>query len=167
MKSIQFTKKYKITNRGFGVLEVLFAIAFFTIGMMGVAIFMIDILDTSENSYNLNQAVLLAEEGLEAVKSIRDIDFASLSDVNDYGIYFDELNSQWVLSNNEQHKNIQISDSKTFTRTISISGIGDIKQIQSKVTWPKRVGQNGETILTTYLSNWKMVQEEPTPEPEP
>ncbi len=161
-------------ENGFSLLEVILAIAVFTISVIGIGLFMIDIMTTSERAQNLNQGIMLAEEGIEAIKSIRDIDFDTIADADgDYGLLYDEDADVWTLipgsdetplaSNADEENPV----GKVFTRTISISNaVGyitiepsqgeteDIKEIRSTVSWPIRDGTS-DVVLTTLITRWK------------
>ncbi len=138
-------------------MEVLLSIAIFTIGVVGIGLFMIDIMGTAEKAQNLNQAILLADEGLEAVKSIRDESFDDVV-VGTFGAT--TTGGSWSLIEDEPDVNII---GKTFTRTITISlgsvteppesATTSVMQIKSNVTWPMRSG-TGDVSLYTFITNW-------------
>ncbi|MFA5080493.1 MAG: hypothetical protein WC472_02610 [Candidatus Paceibacterota bacterium] len=138
-------KKEKFYNDGFVIVEVLLAIsilAMFFVAFIGVVIYNRQIY---ENASNRQTAVLLAEEGIEAVRNIRDSDFDSLFN----GSY--ELNDnggKWLLDTN-------LSKSGIFTRRLVISSVGfNKKQILSSVSW-NEYGHLKSVSLTSYLTNWK------------
>lgn len=170
-------KNYNSYSAGFSILEVLLAIVFFTTGMIGIGLVMIDVLDTVENANNLNQGLLIAREGIEAVKTIRDSDLEDeVFDEVINGTYGLELNdTEWSLDADPGY-DITMAEfgasSKDFTRTITIAdsnyGVNTapdttVKLITSTVSWPRRNG-NFTTSLQTYVTWW----DRPAPEiPEP
>ncbi|HRY30914.1 MAG TPA: prepilin-type N-terminal cleavage/methylation domain-containing protein [Candidatus Paceibacterota bacterium] len=152
-------EKNKTGDGGFSLLEVILSIAVFTIGIVGIGLFMIDIMTTAERARNLDQGILLAEEGLEAVKLIRDEDFDEIAE-GAYGLLLSE-DDTWTLDPG----NPDVTDlGKNFTRTIIIttseeyteepvSATTSVMVIESQVSWPIR----DATItisLFTFLTNW-------------
>ncbi len=94
------------------------------------------------------RAVFLAEEGLEAVRNIRDAGFAALPN-GTFGLVFAGLN-QWSLS-----PGADVTDG-VFTRQVIISGNGaNRKQVISTISWQETASRQGTVTLTTGLSNWK------------
>jgi len=131
---------------GFSLIEVLLTVAIFS--MFVVAL--IGVLSIGEESSSLGgkriQAVFLAEEGLEAVRNIRDENFANLVD-GPYGLV--KAGNQWNFSALPDVNDI-------FTRTVNISTVdADTKLVISTVDWPQNLQRNGSVVLTTYLTNWK------------
>ena len=91
------------------------------------------------------RAVLIAEEGLEATRNIRDGDFASLTDGN-HGL--DNSSNNWNFNSTSD-----VSD--VFTRQIAISTIdANTKQVVANVTWQQNAQRTGSVALTTRLTNW-------------
>lgn len=103
---------------------------------------------TSQLSSDRQQASFLAEEGLEAVRNIRDEDFANLID-GQYGL--SEVSGQWTL----------VADSDTvdkFTRVVTISTVdSDRKLIKANVQWTDENRGAQALEVSTYLSNWRKV----------
>lgn len=131
---------------GFSLIEVLLTVAIFS--MFVVAL--VGVLSLGEESSSLggkrSQAVFLSEEGLEAVRNIRDENFTNLVD-GSYGLV--KIGNQWDLSPLPDVKDI-------FTRSINISTVdANTKLIISTVDWPQNLQRNGSVVLTTYLTNWK------------
>ncbi len=94
------------------------------------------------------RAILYAEEGLEAVRSIRNEDFARIVD-GTYGIV--KSNGSWAFVVANDQKDI-------FTRRVTVSPINAVtKQITSSVTWARRDGSIASTTLTTYATNLGLV----------
>ncbi|HMP67626.1 MAG TPA: hypothetical protein PKA60_02665 [Candidatus Paceibacterota bacterium] len=156
-------------SRGFGTLEIILAVSVFAVGMIAVGLLMIDVIDTSENSSSLNQAILISAEGIEAVKSIRNHNFESIAN-GTYGLSFDDETGDWSLSNEESDKIISVptgfAGTRNFTREIIIddSSLGNptdtsttVKVIESKVTWNRRIS-TGTTSLFTYITNWSNIE---------
>ncbi len=147
-KKSQSTKKVRlITNhRGFTVIEIIIAssvLALLLTSLVGVFIF---INQTLQFSGSKKEAVFLAEEGLEAVRNIRDEDFPNLVD-GTHGLAISS--NQWAFSGSED-----ITDG--FTRHLEISTIDlNTKEVISVVDWQQR-GILRTVSLITQLTNWAL-----------
>jgi hypothetical protein len=90
----------------------------------------------------------LAEEGLEVLRNLRDESFTNLTD-GPHGIA--TSGSQWVFSGTQDVTDI-------FTRQIEIGTIDSkTKQITSTVTWQQNPQRGGQVVLSTRLTNWKII----------
>ncbi len=132
--------------KGQSLLEILFAIALFTIGVVTIGYVLFESQSSMQNNIEFSQALLLAEEGIDAVRSIRDHSFALLED----GIYMlVQDNSAWEL------REIEPNASK-FERTITVSSVSDgVKQITSLVSWEDLHQIEKDVTLHTYVSGWR------------
>lgn len=162
----QNTNNKKNPQRGVGLTEVLVSIAVFTIGMVAIGLFILDVLRTTEQSQDINQAVLIATEGIEAAKYIRDVDFSSI-DNGDGWRALEISDDTWIFTG-DSTSTIELGSSgaghgKTYYRSIVISdsGLGDddaattsVKLIESRVEWAGRSGTSSLS-LKTYLTNWE------------
>lgn len=94
------------------------------------------------------RALDYAEEGLEAVRNIRDSSFDSLS-VGTYGL--STSTGKWVLTGTS-------STNGEFTRQISIASASTSRKIAtSTVTWSQNARRSGSLSLSTYLNDWAKV----------
>ena len=92
-------------------------------------------------------ANFLAEEGLEATRSIRNNNWADITN-GDHGLIISALGN-WQFSGTSE-----IIDGK-FTRIINVGETDpDRKQITSQVTWQFTEARPQEIRLITYLTNW-------------
>jgi len=140
---------FNIKARGFSVVEVLVASAIFALATTTFVGSLLSAKFSSDYSSRENRAVLLAEEGLEAARNIRDADFANLID-GTYGI--STLGNVFSLSGTSDVSDI-------FTRTLTVSTIGeDQKKIDVIVSWADKISPNRSVSLSTYLTNWRAVQ---------
>ncbi len=88
------------------------------------------------------RASLVAEEGLEAVRTMRDYDFTSLVD-GTYGI--GQALGTWAFSGTSDTEDI-------FTRSVSISTVDvSTKLVTSTVTWPVSASRTGTITETAYM----------------
>jgi len=145
LKKLIFKKKALFTKKGFSVLEVILASSVFLLTATGTVI---SILYTQENTVEIAKKVhafQLAEEGLEALRSIRNENFANLID----GTYGLEINNgRWHLKSGEE-----LIDE--FKREITISTLEpEVKLIKSKISWQGLRAKNFFVELAGYLTNW-------------
>ncbi len=132
-------------NCGFGLLEVIFSIAIFTIIVTGVFGAYFYGQESTMLSGVRHRANLLAEEGLEVVRNMRDNGFANLSE-GPHGLSIN--GGEWNFSGTSDMTNI-------FTRSIEISPLDSKrKQVLSRVSWEEDAWRGGEIVLTTHLTNW-------------
>lgn len=130
-------------------MEVILALATFALlitGMIGAYLYGEQ---TIAFGGNLSRASLLAEEGLEAARNIRDEDFQSLTSGN-YGLSINA--NQWILSGDEDQEGI-------FKRQISINDVdSDRKRVTSIVNWDES-GKTKQVSLETELTYWRKIVE--------
>ncbi|MDI6820869.1 MAG: hypothetical protein QMD65_01685 [Patescibacteria group bacterium] len=144
-----FRKKRGIFKRGFALIEALLATSIFAL----LATAFIGSLIYGEKSTTVagsrSRALFLAEEGLEAVRNIRDEDFNKLTD-GTFGLAITD--NSWKLSGSSDLTEI-------FNRQISISSIDPkIKKVASTVSWQDVNEETPHFIsVTTYLSKWKEI----------
>lgn len=91
------------------------------------------------------KATFLAEEGLEAVRNIKDSDFANLN-AGTYGI--DTAGTEWALNGS--------SDSVgEFSREVVLTQLSpEVYEVESRVTWDQSALRPGVVSLLSRLSNW-------------
>lgn len=135
--------KFKL---GFSSLEILMSIGIFfifTFSVIGTLLYSQN--STVKSTYNIS-ATLLAQEGLEAVKNIRDYDFGSITE-GTYALTIN-ANNNWELTSGTE----AIGE---FTRSITITKIDDTTyEIESNVSWDKGGTNSGNVSLTSILTNW-------------
>lgn len=139
-------KSNKHNQKGFSILEALLAAALLIII---VTVFVGAIVYGQESTAvagGRSRATFLAEEGIEAVRNIRDESFLNLVD-GSYGLGISS--NQWFFSGNSD-------TTDGFVRQINILTISvNKKLLTSTVTWQETPQRAGSVILTTYLTNWK------------
>lgn len=121
--------KYK-KNRGFTLIEVIVATSIITVSMLAL-------LQTSERGLTLSnsalrksQASFLLQEGVEAVKSIRDnswVDIESLDLDTPYYLFYNTTTKNWILDNTTTTNLLghipTYPIDEIFTRTVTISSV--------------------------------------------
>jgi len=150
-----------INKFGFSLIEIIIAIAIFSIIIAGGLTGFIPVLNQNRQSNEIIQTNRLAEEGLEAVRSIRNRDFSLLSAGNK-GI--------GVSSNLWSFSGTSDATGK-FTRQISLITANrdaggtlvnsggttdpDTWLVKSLITWNYSVGETKQFSLETILTNWR------------
>lgn len=134
------------SRAGFNLVEVLLAVTLF--GMIATAIIGAIIYSTQSAvlAGQRGRAALLMEEGLEAMRSIRDRDYTGLAD-GTYGLAI--VGGQWVLVANPDTTN-------GFTRTIVVTTQSETsKQIIVTVNWQQSAQRNGSIGQAEVLTDWR------------
>lgn len=141
-------------NMGFSLLELVLAIAIFSLGSFAIASMLIDSnISTRFNSERI-QALFYAKEGIEAVRVVRDTSTSTFFALapGDYYLYND--GGAWFLNGESD-----ILDSK-YTRTVNIINTPDTpadtsKTVTINITWALTPARPVSTSLTTILTDWK------------
>lgn len=134
-----------INQKGFSLVEILLSAAVFVL----VVTAYVGILIYSEETASLNgkryQAVNLAEEGLEALRNIRDENFNNLT-AGTSGL---AQSTNWSLSGSSDTVGI-------FTRAETIvAPSSQRKSVTSNVTWTQNAQRTGSVSLETRFTNWR------------
>ncbi|NMB48110.1 hypothetical protein GYA13_01530, partial [Candidatus Kuenenbacteria bacterium] len=132
---------------GFSVAEAVIATAFFAIVATSLISAVVYFNRLSVASGARTRAVFLAEEGLEAVRNLRDNNFSNLTDAT-HGLA--KTGDQWAFSG--------ASDTiDGFTRQLNIASLdSDTKKIISQVAWRER-GVDYSVSLIGHLTNWQKI----------
>lgn len=133
-------------TKGFSLIEVLlssFLFALLVTAFVGAYIYG---QDSTSTAGRRARAAYIAQEGLEAVRSIRDSAFSNLVD-GTYGLVISS--NQWILSGSSDITDI-------FTRQVTISTVdANRKQVSCNVNWRQNPQRMGNISLVTYLTNWQ------------
>ncbi len=98
------------------------------------------------------RATMLAEEGLEVARNIRDSGYSNLIN-GTHGLAI--VGNEWVFSGTSDTTGI-------FTRELSVSQIdADRKEVSSIVTWQQNPQRTGNVTAITRLTNWQSVAGQP------
>lgn len=134
------------TKNGFSLVEAMLAVSVFGLLVTVLSGVLIYGQRSSRSGSDRQKATFLAEEGLEAVRNIRDEDFANLVD-GQYGLAVSS--GHWVLSGTSDVV-------RNYTRVINISTVDENrKKITAQVAWEEDSGETRQAELSTYLSNWQ------------
>jgi prepilin-type N-terminal cleavage/methylation domain-containing protein len=140
-------KYYKNKKEGFSLLELILAIAIFSIGSVALATLLIDANLSTRLGGERTEALFYAKEGVEAVRSIRDNSWSDLTD-GTYGL--SNIDGAWALAadpdliDNKYTRSVEINETATSTKSINIS-----------VVWNVNPGRTASTSLLTILTDWK------------
>jgi len=149
-KQLQLTQRERLNNSaGFSLVEVLLSIVIFA---MLVGTFISSLIYSQESERlagDRARATFLAQEGMEAIRNIRDENFSNLTN-GDHGLAVS--GNVWTFSGTSDTTDI-------FTRAINISDIDvNTKLITSNVTWKQNEQRDGLVTLTSRLTNWQKIR---------
>ncbi|MEK7535474.1 MAG: prepilin-type N-terminal cleavage/methylation domain-containing protein [Patescibacteria group bacterium] len=156
----------KLRQKGFGLLEVLVGLTILSVSFFALLVVSRGMLAVSrETAYNL-QADYLLEEGVEALRSIRDQNWATyitpLSGTN-YLVFEASPITRWTTTSTPEiidsffNRGFVISDVYRDSSSDDIADSGtfdpDTKKFVVSVDWQ---GRNGTTTrsVSTYLTNY-------------
>jgi len=151
------------SNKGFGLIEIVIASSIISMAVVSLSYVLVLSNRLSSRASDEIRANFIAEEGIEAIRFLRDkswtTDLSVLVPNTDYFVILDTSTGQWSISTTEPGL---LGD--LFRRTIRVDSVyrdpsfdivasgGTIDpetlRITSLVTW-----QYGTTSLETYLSN--------------
>lgn len=156
MKSRTFNK-----NKGIALLEIVIVTAVIAVGFMSIIAFLVFSRGVTFQIARNTEATSLAEEAIEAVRTIRDEKWSSVPTA---GTYYPEISgTKWILSGSDPGP-----INNLYTRTVviedvlrdgndDISGSGsldsDTKRVIATVSWSE-ANQSKQVVLTTYITNF-------------
>lgn len=156
--------KFLHKNKGFSIIEVVVASAIVLLIGTGFTGALSQTIALSENALHIGQATSLLEEGAEAVKSIRDDSWTTISGLTvgtTYYLSFNDTTKKWALSTTAN------TIDSMYTRTVVVSAVNrdsndDIastgtldastKKVTINVIFNGRTGQVTKT-LSLYISD--------------
>ncbi|HZS43285.1 MAG TPA: type II secretion system protein [Candidatus Paceibacterota bacterium] len=167
-KGINYNSKVSTSVReksGFSLIEVVVAASIITISVLSImAVYGTFIKNNFDNTASI-QAAYLAEEGIEAAKSMRDFGWASniatLTNGTTYRFYYNTSLNKWQATTTVSR--IDNVFDRTFTvgtayrdgsDNLATSGTADsnTKLVTVNVAWNKR-GATSTKTLQTYITN--------------
>ena len=140
----------KNCNKGQSLIELLIAMAVFVLVVSAITFLILDSYIAHRAGREVTLATFLAEEGLEATRSIRDNDWDDLIDGN-HGIATSI--DGWIFQGTEEDISNQLGEG--IRKVIVESLDADRKKVQSQITWEFTRARPQEIILVTYLTNWQ------------
>ncbi len=157
-------KKYKY-KKGMSLVEILVAVFIFSI-ILGVLITINNFyLSNSSKNIKLVKATYLAEEGMEAVRIIRDTNWSKISSLTSgapYFIDFDIASSTWVSTTTENSIDsytrwfvlTDVMRDNTTKRIVESGGTVDpyTKLVNVYISWQDK-GNTVVKSMSSYISN--------------
>jgi prepilin-type N-terminal cleavage/methylation domain-containing protein len=135
-------------NRGFSLLELILAVAIFSLGSVAMVTMLVDANLSTRLSAERTEALFYAAEGLNATRSIRDNAWSDLS-AGPHGL--DDSGASPVFSGGSDSPD---GDDK-YTRVITITDIdASTKNISANITWNLTSARIASVTLETVLTNW-------------
>lgn len=148
-------------QQGSMILEILLALGFFGLLAVTIIYLVLDGYTTSRQGSEQSQASVIASEGIEAARAIRDRDWNLISNYTQTGLQINPSN-YWEFKGESTIDTID-----KFTRQLKISSVyrntnGDVaasgtqdaetKKIEVTVNWSFNPGSNQSFVLTEYLT---------------
>ncbi len=141
-------KEWSTIDRGFLLVEILLASSIFMLFMTAFSGAFYYGLQSSTLAGDRARAIMYAEEGQEAVRSIKNVNFANLT-VGTYGLVYGS--SSWSLVGSSDTSGI-------FTREVIISTVdANRKNVAVTVTWQQTPSRTGSVTTNSRLTNWKTI----------
>ncbi|MCX6716845.1 MAG: prepilin-type N-terminal cleavage/methylation domain-containing protein [Candidatus Taylorbacteria bacterium] len=141
-------KELSHINKGFSLVEIIVSISVFLLFVTVLSGIVVSTGKQIKNSGNDGRAAVLADEALEAVRNIRDINYASLSD-GTFGLA--TSSNKWILNGPSDTTGI-------FNRKVTVSTVSATqKQISAAVTWTDQLSATNTVSFSTYLTNWSLI----------
>ena len=146
---LQLMRKEGLNIRqGFLLIEIILTSALFVLFVTAFSGVFYYGLQSSTLSGDRLRAVMIAEEGQEAVKSIKNNNFSNLVD-GTYGLVYSS--SSWNFAGAQDVSGI-------FTRRVTIANAGvSRKNITVTVTWQQAPDRVGSVSTSARLTNWKTI----------
>jgi prepilin-type N-terminal cleavage/methylation domain-containing protein len=134
-----------LTSSGFSLVEVLLSVSIFALLVAALTGAYLYGEEATMLAGNRARAIMLAEEGVEAVRNFRDPAFSNLSN-GTYGL---------TTTSNQYNLSGASDTDGFFTRAINIATVDDKrKDITSTVTWQQNTQRTGVVSIVTRLTNW-------------
>lgn len=145
--------KAKYSNSsGFTLIEVLLASSLLIIVLSGIAGAIFYGTESSMISVKRTQATHIAEQGLEAVRNIKDSNYQAFSALADGNYGLQQSGGQWQLVPNSP--DVQ----NNYTRTVTLSTVNPTtKEVNINVNWQQNLQRTGVFNLVGRLTNWRDV----------
>lgn len=149
-----------MNNKGLTIIEIILAITIFSIFSISIFYLSLDNITKENRSILGNEALLYAQEGIEATKYLRDKNFLLLQN-GDHGLEI--ANNSWTFIPAPEEidgfyqRTVTIEDVfRDENGNIAQTGAldPDTKKVTSEVSWLEKEIIPKSVVLTTYLSNW-------------
>lgn len=138
----------KNKEKGFLAVEMLLATGILSILVMAIVGVVLFGEEGTVLAGARNRATLLADEGLEAVRNMRDSSFSNMAN-GPHGLTVSD--NQWAFSGTSDTTDI-------FTRQIVIADStvsASFKLVTATITWQQNLQRAGSVSLVTEMTNWR------------
>lgn len=165
-------------NTGFSIMELVVSTAIIAIGLLGVSSLVIQNLQVKNINKNQLIASMLAQEGLELVRNVRDdnwlsqslpswdkdiadhtndfaIDYRGRASINGNADTISDADAKLYIDGAGLYTHVGTGNTATaFSRIINIVGDGDKIEVGALVAWNDR-GRNFNYTASTTLYDWR------------
>ena len=143
-------------NGGFSLLEIIIALGIFVMGASTLTVLVFAGHFGTQQGGDIILAESLAQEALEATRTIRDEDWSNILD----GVHgLSTSGGAWAFSGTSE-----LIDSK-FTRSVTISHIATgTKAVLAQVEWQNQSGQTKAIRYNSRITDWRTVDDNGTTE---
>lgn len=142
-----------INKKGYSVIEVLLAGSILALAVAGIVGALLIAQRNNQSTVAQNQALEMAKEGIEALRSIRDRNYKDLVNVNEGALSFDS--GKWTIKQSPSDGDDQLSN-PLRTRRVKIEGDTGLDAKKVTVTVNYQINPEGDTLkveLSETLSN--------------
>jgi len=155
----------KSTKKGFGLIEIVIVTAVIGIAFVGLVAFLINSAGTTFRVTRNTEASALAEEGIEAARSLRDESWTSrVATLTAGATYYPVISaSKWTLTttnpglvNNLYTRTVVVENvNRDANDNIAVAGTADpnTKKVTVVVSWNENQDVQDVTIVT-YITNF-------------
>lgn len=162
-------------NLGISILEVVVVMMIIALGLVGVLSLVIQNVEAQYINKNVLMASGLAQEGLELVRNVRDlnwlmpgdwkqnivgdgayiIDYGGLTSINMDVNSLDDAAARLYVNSNGFYTHTSSGNTATnFYRLITVSDQGNYLDVKCAIRW-KDGARNHDYTAETYLYNWR------------
>jgi len=154
MKQFKLCRNKILRKNGQGLIEVLVSLALLIVGILGSLTLATITIRAGAESRERVQAALLAQEGIEIIKNIRDTNWIKKSQGQNVN-WNDNLVSTTNFQNVGSLNGNCGSNFEKFTRNTTIEDISDEKKkVTCTVSWTDASGKHTVKAID-YITNWQ------------
>lgn len=150
-KKFDFTIRYTLTAirsaGGFSLIEIMLGVGVFALLVTGIVGALVFSQHAKLVASQREQALRIAEEGIEAARNIRDESYSAVA-TGDNGLSTTSV--RWNFSGTTD-----VIDA-LYTRIVTVAQVDNMrKNIIAEVTWPITDSRQGSVSLRSRLTNWR------------
>ncbi|WP_394176740.1 type IV pilus modification PilV family protein [Thalassotalea litorea] len=125
---------------GFSLIEVLIAVAILSVGLLGVAVFQGELINSSTENKARAEALALAQARMEEMRNYTD----TVKNIS-------EFDSLYLVSTGFTNTTTHNGANAVFSRQEAISQSNETKEVAIKVSWSSGNGETEEVIIQSEL----------------